>query len=132
MNTTQELPKYVLQLLGAAYCADTLKCVLAAAEQGMEMNCGSIEESELDSAEFTAVSPLGIAPALKENDFFTASARAIIEFINARGLGYSLIPKNAVLAAESDTWVEKACNDTNSALQVLVGEIRGQSGVYFI
>ena len=32
--------QYVLQLLGAPYCAETLKCILIAAEQGMEMNCG--------------------------------------------------------------------------------------------
>ena len=120
--------QYVLQLLGMAYCPETLKCILVAAEQGMEMNCGSLEDSDLISADFLAVSPLGIAPALKENDFFTASARAIIEFINARGLGYSLIPKNAALAAEQETWIDKARNEAEPALNILVGELRGQSG----
>ena len=121
--------QYLLQLLGMAHCADTLKCILAAAEQGMEMNCGSLEESDLNSAEFTSVSSFGMTPALKEKDFFTAGARAIIEFINARGLGYSLIPKNATLAAEQETWVDKACTEeVNSAISMLTAEIRGQGG----
>ncbi|MEM7304111.1 MAG: glutathione S-transferase family protein [Pseudomonadota bacterium] len=121
--------QYVLQLLGMAHSADTLKCILAAAEQGMEMNCGSLEESDLSSDEYTSVCYFGIAPSLKEKDFFTAGSRAIIEFINARGLGYSLIPKNAGLAAEQETWVDKACDDdVESALQQLTNEIRGQGG----
>ena len=122
--------QFVLQLLGMADCADTLKCILAAAEQGMEMNCGSLEDSDLTSPEFTAHSPLGIAPALKEYDYFTATAKAIIEFINARGLGYSLIPKNDVIAAEAEVWVDKSREQAEPAIQTLVGEIRGQDGDY--
>jgi glutathione S-transferase len=120
--------QYVLQLLGAASCPETLKCILIAAEQGMEMNTGSLEMSDLDSAEFHEVSEFGIAPALKENDFFTAGSKAITEYVNARGLGTSIIPKNVALAAEQETWIDKSRQQAGPAIQTLVGELTGQSG----
>ena len=100
--------QYLLQLLGAPYCAETLKCILVAAEQGMEMNCGALDSSDFDSAELNAVAEFGMLPALKELDYFTSGTKAITEFINARGLGYSLIPKNVNHAAEQETWIDKA------------------------
>ncbi len=120
--------QYVLQLLGSPACSETLKCVLIAAEQGMEMNTGSIEISDLESAEFNAVSEFGLAPALKENDFFTAGSKAITEYINARGLGTSIIPKNVALAAEQETWIDKSRQQAGPAIKTFVGEITGQSG----
>lgn len=100
--------QYVLQLLGAPFCAETLKCILVAAEQGMEMNCGAITMAELSTAEFCSVSEFGLAPALKENDYFTAGSKAITEYINARGLGFSLIPKNVTQAAQQEMWMDKS------------------------
>lgn len=120
--------QYVLQLLGAPFCPETLKCILIAAEQGMEMNTGSLEMADLDSAEFNEVSEFGLAPALKENDYFTAGSKAITEFINARGLGTSIIPNNVVLAAEQESWIDKSRQQAEPAIQAFVGEITGQGG----
>lgn len=120
--------QYVLQLLGAPFCPETLKCILIAAEQGMEMNTGSLEMSDLDSAAFNEVSEFGLAPALKENDFFTAGSKAITEYINARGLGTSIIPKNVTLAAQQETWIDKSRQQAGPAIQSFVGEITGQGG----
>lgn len=100
--------QYVLQLLGAPFCAETLKCILVAGEQGMEMNSGALTMSEMDSKELSDVAEFGMLPALKENDYFTTGTKAITEYINARGLGKSLIPKNVSLAAEQETWIDKA------------------------
>jgi len=73
--------QYVLQLLGSAYCADTLKCILVAAEQGMEMNTGTIDVAggENQSADFIAVSEFGMLPALKRMTF---SAMALNQLLN--------------------------------------------------
>lgn len=120
--------QYVLQLLGAPYCAETLKCILIAAEQGMEMNCGALDESDFGSDAFNQVSDFGMAPALKENDFFTAGSKAITEYINARGLGTSIIPKNVVLASEQETWIDKSRQQAGPAIQAYVGEITGKGG----
>lgn len=114
--------QYVLQLLGAPYCPETLKCLLVAGEQGMEMNTGALEKSDFDSAALNAVSEFGMLPALKENDYFTSGTKAITEYINARGLGNSLIPKNAALAAEQEYWIDKSRGQTGNAVSALVDE----------
>lgn len=116
--------QYVLQLLGAPWCPDTLKCILVAAEQGMEMTCGllDVSEDEHNSSEYLAVSEFGVAPALKESDYTTAGVRAITEFINARGLGNTLIPMNAKQASDQDCWIEIARTQAEPAINTLVSE----------
>jgi glutathione S-transferase len=116
--------QYVLQLLGAAYCADTLKCILVAAEQGMEMNTGTIDVAggENQSADFIAISEFGMLPALKENDFFSYGVKSITEYVNARGLGFSLIPKNVTLAAEQDDCCAIARNQAGPHISAIVNE----------
>jgi glutathione S-transferase len=114
--------QYVLQLLGAPFCAESLKCILIAAEQGMEMNCGSITLEELNSDDFTAVAEFGMAPALKENDYFTTGSKAITEYINARGLGFSLIPKNITMASEQEMWIDKSRAQSGTSVFTLIDE----------
>jgi glutathione S-transferase len=120
--------QFILQLLGAPYCAETLKCILTAGEQGMEMNCGALEPAEMESKELEEVSAFGMLPALKENDYYTAGTRAITEFINARGLGFSLVPKNVNQAAETETWMDKATQDAGPHIDAFVGELTGNAG----
>ncbi len=116
--------QYVLQLLGAPWCPDTLKCILVAAEQGMEMTCGllDVSENEHTSSDYLAISEFGVAPALKESDYTTAGVRAITEFINARGLGNTLIPMNAKQASDQDCWIEIARTQAEPAINTLVAE----------
>ena len=116
--------QYVLQLLGSAYCADTLKCILVAAEQGMEMNTGTIYVAggENQSADFIAVSEFGMLPALKENDFFSYGVKSITEYVNARGLGFSLIPKNVTQAAEQDDICAIARDQAGPHVSAIVNE----------
>jgi len=116
--------QYILQLLGAPWCADTLACILVAAEQGMEMTCGLVDSSknEQNSSDYLAVSEFGVMPALKESDYTVAGVRAITEFINARGLGNTLIPMNAVQASDQDCWIEIARTQAAPAIDTLVAE----------
>lgn len=116
--------QYILQLLGAPWCPDTLKSILTAAEQGMEMTCGLVDtsENEHNSSDYLAVSEFGVVPALKESDYNTAGVRAITEFINARGLGNTLIPMNAVHASDQDCWIEIARTQAEPAINTLVAE----------
>ncbi len=116
--------QYILQLLGAPWCPDTLKCILAAAEQGMEMTCGLVDssENEQSSSDYLAVSEFGVMPALKESDYTVAGVRAITEFINARGLGNTLIPMNAVKASDQDCWIEISRTQAEPAIATLVAE----------
>lgn len=116
--------QYVLQLLGAPWCSDTLTSILVAAEQGMEMTCGVVDtsENEQTSADFVSISEFSVLPALKESDYTTAGVRAITEFINARGLGNTLIPMNAVQASDHDCWIEMARTQAAPAISTLVSE----------
>ena len=116
--------QYVLQLLGAPWCPNTLKSILIAAEQGMEMTCGVVDPStnEHQSSDFLAVSEFGIMPALKEADYYTAGIKAITEFINARGLGNTLIPMNDALASDQECWIEIARTQAEPAINTLVEE----------
>ncbi|MEJ2115795.1 MAG: glutathione binding-like protein, partial [Gammaproteobacteria bacterium] len=107
--------QYVLELIGNPADADTLKCIITAAEQGMEMNCYSTYADAVDNMDdsIKEISPLSITPCLKEADFLTCGGNAITSFTDARGLGYALTPRNAALAAMQNYWVDIA--ETNVA-----------------
>jgi glutathione S-transferase len=68
-GTTGDMKKtqYVMQLLGFPGDADTLKCLLAAGEKGIEVESGVVDISsgQQDSKDYRKISPLGIIPALK-------------------------------------------------------------------
>jgi glutathione S-transferase len=118
MSGEMKKTQYVLELIGKPTDADTLKCIITAAEQGMEMNCYSMVTDVVDNmdASINEISPFSITPCLKEADFLTCGGDAIASFIDARGLGYALTPRNAALAAMQDYWVDIA--ETNVAPHV--------------
>ncbi|MBT7543457.1 MAG: hypothetical protein HN613_05295 [Gammaproteobacteria bacterium] len=96
--------QYVLDLIGSVSNPETYKCILAASEQGMEMNCYALEN--LNDSQFDEMK--GETLALRESDFIISGSEAIVAFIDARGLGYSLELKNAQLAAIQNYWVDIA------------------------
>ena len=102
--------QYVLELIGCPAEADTLKCIITAAEQGMEMNCYSVITDAVNNLDecISELSPLSITPCLKELDFYACGSGAITAFADARGLGYALTPRNASLAAMQNYWVDIA------------------------
>ena len=116
--------QYVLELIGSPTNADTLKCIITAAEQGMEMNCYSVLVDAVDNMResISEISPLSITPCLKEADFTTCGGDAITSFIDARGLGYSLTPRNAALAAMQNYWVDIALSNVAPHVDLIVDE----------
>lgn len=116
--------QYMLQLLGTPWDPDTLKCIITAAEQGMEMTTGFLDtiKGEQDSQEYRSTFEFGTYPGLKEADYHVAGASAIMAFINARGLGYSLVPKNVNEAAKQDFWVDIAITEATPYVNMLVQE----------
>jgi glutathione S-transferase len=108
MSGEMKKTQYVLELIGKPTCADTLKCIITAAEQGMEMNCYSMIADAVDNmdASIKEISPLSVTPCLQEADFITYGSDAITAFTDARGLGYALTPRNATLAAMQNYWVD--------------------------
>lgn len=116
--------QYVLELIGSPSDADTLKCILTSAEQGLEMNCYSMITGAVDNMDesITKISPFSITPCLKEADFVTCGGDAITAFIDARGLGYVLSPRNAMLAAMQNYWVDIAVTNVAPHINVIVDE----------
>ena len=117
--------QYVLELIGSPADPDTLKCIITAAEQGMEMNCYSMitdAVSNLDEC-IVELSPFSITPCLKEADFYACGGDAITSFTDARGLGYALTPRNATLAAMQNYWVDIAVTNVAPHVKLIVDEV---------
>lgn len=124
MSGEMKKTQYLLELIGDPFDADTLKCVLTAAEQGMEMSCYSTFEHNIENMHerIAEISPFLIMPCLKEADFVTCGADAITSFIDARGLGYALTPRNAALAAMQSYWVDVAVTNVAPYVNNIVDE----------
>ncbi|NQZ54272.1 MAG: hypothetical protein HRT93_08480 [Piscirickettsiaceae bacterium] len=116
--------QYMLQLLGTPWDANTLKCIIAAAEQGMELHSGYLDvlNNEQDTESYRSIFEFGTYPGMKELDYNLAGASGILAFINARGLGYSLTPKNVNEAATQDYWVDLAITEATPSVNTLVQE----------
>ncbi|MAZ79136.1 MAG: hypothetical protein CMD72_00090 [Gammaproteobacteria bacterium] len=108
--------QYVLDLIGSVLNPETYKCLLVAGEQGMEMNCYALEKLTAPQLEEMK----GTTLSLRESDFIISGSEGIIAFINARGLGYSLEPKNAQLAATQNYWVDVAITDFSTSINKLI------------
>lgn len=124
MSGEMKKTQYVLELIGKPTDADTLKCIITAAEQGMEMNCYSMLTDAVDDMDVSLkeISPFSITPCLKEADFITCGSDAITSFTDARGLGYALTPRNAALAAMQNYWVDIAEMNVAPQINVIVDE----------
>ena len=131
MSGDMKKTQYILELLGAPIDANTLKCLLAAGEQGMEMNSYNTDKmaAEEFQAELKKISPFGITPCLKEADFMVCGAKAILAFIDARGLGYSLSPLNAALVAMQNYWSDIAVKQFAPVAEYLINKkVKGTAG----
>jgi len=116
--------QYVLQLLGFPGHADTLKCLITAVEMGMETDCDVLDilDGQAESSDYLAISPLGIVPVLKEADYYVAGGSGIMSYVEARGLGRRLLPKNAALLAEQNYWSDIACTEVGPHVNTLIEE----------
>jgi glutathione S-transferase len=116
--------QYVLQLLGFPGHADTLKCLITAVEMGMETDTAVLDilEGQDENSDYLEISPFGMVPALKEADYYVAGERGIMSYIEARGLGKRLPPKNVALLAEQNYWSDIACSEVGPHVNTLVQE----------
>jgi glutathione S-transferase len=97
-----------MQLFGVAGDPDTLKCLMTAGEKGVDIESRAIGESALsaDSQEFRSMSPFGTTPCLKDVDFVLCGTLTIMSYLNDKGFGPSLIPRNGVARAIHYQWSE--------------------------
>jgi len=126
-GATGDLKKtqYVMQLLGFPADADSLKCLLIAGEKGLEVESRVLDISagEQYSDDYLAISASAMVPALKEAYFQVCGDLAIISFIEGRGLGNRMPPRNAAVLAQQEYWVDIARSDAGPLVQAIVDAV---------
>ncbi|MES9853823.1 MAG: glutathione S-transferase family protein [Candidatus Thiodiazotropha sp. L084R] len=97
-------------LFGIAKDPDTMKCLMTAGEKGVDIDSRVVGETALsaDSQEFRSMSPFGTTPCLKDVDFILCGTTTIMSYLNDKGFGPSLIPRNGVARALHYQWSEIA------------------------
>ena len=114
--------QYVMQLLGHPADADTLKCLIIAAEKGLELETRvlNIAAGEHRSEDYLRISPSGMMPALKEAHYQVCGDLGIVSFVEGRGLGNRMPPRNAEVLALQEYWVDIARSDAGPLVQRIV------------
>ncbi|WP_296811773.1 glutathione S-transferase family protein [Thiocapsa sp.] len=117
--------QYVMQLLGHPADADTLKCLIIAAEKGLEVETRvlDIAADEQRSEDYLRISPSGMMPALKEAHYQVCGDLGIVSFVEGRGLGNRMPPRNAEVLARQEYWVDIARSDAGPLVQRIVDAV---------
>ena len=107
-------------LYGVAGCSDTSKCLFTAAEKGIDVEGKSVNvDSESEMAEILAISPFGTLPVLKDVDFYVYGIEAILSYLDDKGFGNSLVPRNGVARAQQYQWIHVAQHVFSPAVKAL-------------
>ncbi len=116
--------QYIMQLLGFPGDVDTLKCLLTAAEKGIEVESGvlNMPKGEQDSEDYRKISPFGIVPALKEAQYVVVGEPGTAVFVEGRGLGNRLAPRNAAVLATQMYWMEIGKDEVQPHVETLMRE----------
>ena len=122
-------------LHGHPKCIDTAKCLQTAAEKGIDIEAKVIDaDGGTDSSEIRALSPLGIAPILKDLDFVIYGTWSVLSYLDDKGFGPSLVPRHGVLRALMYQWIGVASNevqpkiaaDDTSGLSDILSQLNSQ------
>jgi len=84
-----------MQLYGNPSCIDTAKCLQTAGEKGVDIEAMLINSGD----EVKADSPLSSAPLLKDQNNTVYGTYAIKSYLDDKGFGPSLVPRNGVIRA---------------------------------
>lgn len=101
-------------LYGRPDCVNTAKCMQTAAEKGIDVEAKVL--TDMNDADFRACSPFGLAPALRDIKFTIAGTISIMSYLDDKGFGPSLVPRNGVLRAIMYNWAELAMNIVQTAI----------------
>ncbi len=86
-----------MKLYGVPSDPNTLKCLLTAGEKGVDID--SIVASDATTQEVGSISPFGTTPCLRDVDFTLCGTPAIMSYLDDKGFGPSLVPRNGVIRA---------------------------------
>lgn len=116
-------------LYGHPKCLDTAKCLQLAAEKGVDIEAKVIDTDGegLDSSEIRDLSPLGIAPILKDIDFVIYGTWSALSYLDDKGFGPSLVPRNGVVRALMYQWIGVASNEAQP--KIVADDTSGMSDI---
>lgn len=84
---------------------ETNKCLLTAGEKGVDIVANPVDpDNEDDKRRILTISPLGSTPVLKDVDFLLYGTRAIMSYLDDKGFGPSLVPRNGVVRGMHYQW----------------------------
>lgn len=87
-----------MKLYGNPSCINTAKCLFTAAEKGIDIESRFIgHNGEGDAAAAAEISPHGSYPVLRDVDFVVFGTNAMMSFLDDKGFGPSLVPRNATI-----------------------------------
>jgi glutathione S-transferase len=110
-----------MKLYGLPSDPNTLKCLMAAGEKGVDIE--SIAVSDTSKQEISNISPFGTTPALRDADFTLCGTRAIMSYLDDKGFGPSLVPRNGVVRALQYQCIHIATETVGPAVaNLLAGE----------
>ena len=96
-------------IYGHPKCIDTAKCFQTAAEKGVDVEAKVIDpDGNTSDSEFRGVSPLGEVPALRDVKYTLYGTLAVMSYLDDKGFGPSLVPRNGVQRAVMYQWITVA------------------------
>lgn len=110
-----------MKLYGNPACLSTAKCLFEAAEKGVDIEPQFVDvNGGAKSAEITAMSPYGVLPILKDVDFVVIGTPAIMSYLDDKGFGPALVPRNGVVRAVQYMWMATASDLAQPAVAGLI------------
>ena len=102
-------------LFGHPKCMNTAKCLQLAAEKGIDIEAKVVDMNNSDS-DFLTTSPLEVAPALRDVKYNIAGILAVMSYMDDKGFGPSLVPRNGVSRAMMYQWIVIAMQKVQPAI----------------
>lgn len=120
----KENKKLRMQLRGFPGDVNTDKCLLMAAEKGVQLDVELLDilEGACDMQDYRDISPFGKCPCLKEGDFVTSGAPAILAYLDVRGQTGQMNPKKAAIYGHQNYWIQIATEIAEPAVDTLLKE----------
>lgn len=110
-----------MKLYGVPSDPGTIKCLLTAGEKGVDVE--SIAVSDASTQEISSMSPFGTVPCLRDIDFTLCGTPAIMSYLDDKGFGPSLVPRNGLIRALHYQCIHIANETAGPAVtQLLTGE----------
>jgi glutathione S-transferase len=99
-----------MELWGNSADHRSYKCLMTAAEKGIDVEGKFVDASGGGAPDFKSVSAFGHMPCIRDREFVVWGTLPIMSYLDDKGFGPSLIPRNANLRAIMYQWVYNAMN----------------------